>query len=80
MAKAIVNIPDGLFCSDKSHLDCLFADHTEHTHWCDLYRCEIGELETFKSEGCLRRARRKCNKCLEAMIADCGRGLNVDDA
>ena len=79
MANAIVEIPDGLFCSDKGHLDCLFADHTEHIHWCRLYRCEMRESEMFMSEGYLRRARRKCNKCLEAMIADCGKGLNVDD-
>lgn len=78
MAKAEVFIPDGEFCCDNSHLDCLYADHDGSTHICRLYLQRLMPLESFFSNGNPRRAYRKCNLCIQNMVADRGNGIKVD--
>ena len=79
MAEITVFVPDGEFCSDKHHLDCIYADHsTTNGHWCDLFRERLPELESIHSDGELIRVRRKCNMCLSLMKNDGDDGIIVD--
>ena len=67
MANIIVSIPDGEFCSDKGHLDCLYAEHCRGEHYCHLYRHYLGDMEDLIVDGEKRRARRKCKPCIDAL-------------
>lgn len=79
MAIAKVFIPDGKFCSDEGHLGCHFEQHMEGFHWCNLYRESIGKLQDIYVNGEHQRAFRKCQKCLEQMFDDGGKGLEEDE-
>lgn len=72
MAKVIVEIPDGEFCSDKGHLDCLYAQHNRDEHYCHLYRHFLGGLEDVIINNEKIRVRRKCKPCLNALNGDVG--------
>lgn len=72
MAIINVEIPDGEFCSDKSHLDCKFASHNDGVHWCNLHHRFLDSLEYVKVDGETRRLRRKCKACLNALNGDVG--------
>ena len=65
MAQVIVTIPDGEFCSDASLLGCRFEDCVSGMHWCKMFESVLGPLVSFKCDGELHRARRKCKRCLE---------------
>lgn len=78
MAKAVVFIPDGDFCADNHHLDCLYSTHSDGFHWCGLYQTSLGHLEDITVDGRPRRAFRKCADCKSAMLEDLGDGLVVD--
>lgn len=67
MATISVKIPDGEFCSDKGHLDCLYAQHSINEHYCHLFRSFLGSSEYVKVDGEIRRLRRKCKDCLNAL-------------
>lgn len=79
MAEITVSVPDGEFCSDKHHLDCIYADHsTTNGHWCELFREQLNNLEDIYSNGERMRVRRKCNTCLKLIKNDTGNGITVD--
>lgn len=67
MATISVEIPDGEFCSDKGHLDCLYAQHSMHMHYCQLFRSFLDNSKDVKVDGETRRLRRKCKACLNAL-------------
>lgn len=79
MARVVIEIPDGKFCADKNHLDCLYASHENELHWCGLYRTYLGELESYQvqtSNGTEKmRLREKCSSCFINMQEDSGRGI-----
>ena len=79
MAIAEVFIPDGKFCGDEEHLGCQFEDHEAGLHWCKLYRESIGKLQDIYVKGEHKRAFRKCQKCLEQMFDDEGKGIEEDE-
>ena len=72
MATISVEIPDGEFCSDKGHLDCLYAQHSINEHYCHLFRSFLNSPETVKVDGETRRLRRKCKACLNALNGHVG--------
>ena len=72
MATISVEIPDGEFCSDKGHLDCLYAQHSINEHYCHLFRSFLDSSEYVKVDGETRRLRRKCKACLNALNGDVG--------
>lgn len=78
MANTNVFIPDGMFCSDKYHLDCKFSSYSADFCFCNLYGVALNPLESFKSNGELRRARRKCTECLRHLKDDTGSGFIID--
>lgn len=63
MAKIIVEIPDGEFCSSEKYLDCAFAQHCRDEHFCHLYRHYLGDSEYLKINGEERKVFRKCKPC-----------------
>ena len=75
MAITKVFIPDGKFCSDEEHLDCQFAEHEVGLHWCKLYCESIGKLQDIYVKGEHKYAFHKCQKCLERMLNDGGKGI-----
>lgn len=80
MAEITVFVPDGEFCSDKHHLDCIYANHSiTNGHRCNLFRERLPELENIRSNGELMRVRRKCNTCLGLMRNDRDDGIVVDE-
>lgn len=79
MAITKVFIPDGKFCSDEEHLGCQFEEHEVGLHWCKLYHESIGKLQDIYINGEHQRAFRKCDKCLEQMLNDSGKGLEEDE-
>lgn len=70
MATINVEIPDGEFCSDKGHLDCLYGQHSINEHYCHLFRSFLGSSEYVKVDGETRKLRRKCKACLNALNGD----------
>lgn len=79
MAIAEVFIPDGKFCGDESTLGCKFESHMEGFHWRSLYNESIGKLQDIYVNGEHQRAFRKCDKCLEQMLNDGGKGIEEDE-
>lgn len=67
MADVTVFVPDGEFCSDMTHLGCVYESHESGMHTCTLFGESIGKLQEFISAGEKRRARRKCASCLARM-------------
>ena len=51
----------------------------EGFHWCSLYNESIGKLQDIYINGEHHRAFRKCQKCLEQMLDDGGKGLEEDE-
>jgi hypothetical protein len=78
MANLTLSIPDGAFCSDLSHLGCLYKSHNEGYHSCSVFHESIGLLTTFSVNGEKRRAYVKCPGCRDAMENDKGNGITVD--
>lgn len=79
MAYQQVKIPDGDYCGDKHHFDCMFADHEVGWHMCRIYNQSIGPLETITVNGERLRVRRKCTSCHDKMINnDMSRALIPD--
>lgn len=79
MAIAKVFIPDGKFCADEGHLGCQFEKHMEGFHWCGLYHESLGKIQDIYVNGEHQRAFRKCQKCLEQMLNDEGKGIEEDE-
>lgn len=78
MAKITLTIPDGEYCSDNHHLDCLQASHKDGIHMCTAFGRRLGPLLDVSVNNETRRVRRKCVECLDNMKADNGDGLRVD--
>lgn len=74
-----ITIPDGEFCSDNHHLGCIYEHHEYGLHYCTMFKESIGSLQTFKSDGNIKRAFKKCNMCLNTLKDDTGNGLIVDE-
>jgi hypothetical protein len=79
MAIAKIFIPDGKFCGDQEHLGCKFETHMEGFHWCSLYNESIGKIQDIYVNGEHYREFLKCDKCLERMLNDGGKGLEEDE-
>lgn len=78
MAYTEIFIPDGDYCSDKNHLGCMFEKHEYDFHFCSLYNESIGTINDFKINGELRRAFKKCNRCVIEKLGDNQNGLIPD--
>lgn len=75
MAKITVDVPDGNYCSDQRHLDCVFSEHSpDGLHWCHLFQVLLGTLEDVYVNGERIRARHKCEACIAAKKQDTGKG------
>ena len=79
MAKITVSVPDGEYCADKTHLDCIYASHEFGWHRCNIFSETLGALEDVNVNGERRRLRKKCAACLNAMQHDSGKGIIADD-
>ena len=78
MAEITVFVPDGEFCSDQNHLDCLYDRAMYGFHRCDIYGEELGQMRRITVGGESQRVVRKCETCLNAMRNDGGNGIAAD--
>lgn len=61
-----LQVPDGQFCSDTTHLGCLYKQTIEGRHYCPIFYRNLDKVEVKTTDGERVRLTYKCPECLQA--------------